>query len=90
MRVDWTSRAKSDITGIVEYIAADNPDAADNLADTIINRAEALGFMPLIGRAGRVAGTREIVAHPNYIIVYRVGDEAVHVLRVLHGRRQYP
>lgn len=90
MRVNWSSKAKSDITGIVEYIAADNPDAAANLADAIVYRAESLGFMPLMGRAGRVSGTREIVAHPNYIIVYRVGDDAVTILRVLHGRRQYP
>jgi plasmid stabilization system protein ParE len=41
-------------------------------------------------RAGRVEGTREAVVHPNYIIVYRIGTEAVEILDVLHTRRQYP
>ncbi|MGN6653381.1 type II toxin-antitoxin system RelE/ParE family toxin [Trinickia sp.] len=41
-------------------------------------------------RTGRVAGTREVVAHPNYVVVYRVTGTAVLVLRVLHARQQYP
>lgn len=90
MRVDWSETADSDIEGIIEYIAADNPDAAESLKETIVRRAESLSFMPLIGRTGRVSGTREIVAHPNYIIVYCVDSEAVTILRILHGKRQYP
>lgn len=46
--------------------------------------------MPFMFRPGRVAGTREAVVRPNYLIVYRVGNAAVEVLRVLHARRQYP
>jgi plasmid stabilization system protein ParE len=30
------------------------------------------------------------VAHPNYIVVYRVEREEISVLRVLHSRQQYP
>ena len=45
---------------------------------------------PYLFRPGRLAGTREIVVHPNYILVYQVGDGALVVLRVLHARQQYP
>lgn len=41
-------------------------------------------------RAGRVDGTREAVVHPNYILVYRVGDAAIDILAVLHTRQDYP
>lgn len=41
-------------------------------------------------RVGRVAGTREIVAHPNYIVVYRVLSDHIDVVAVLHSRQQYP
>ena len=44
---------------------------------------------PFLFREGRVSGTRELVAHPNYIIVvYRVTDEAVEIVNVLHTRQQ--
>lgn len=46
--------------------------------------------MPYLFRPGRVPGTREYVVHPNYIVVYQVGDEMIDILRVLHSRRQYP
>jgi plasmid stabilization system protein ParE len=35
-------------------------------------------------------GTREAVAHPNYLLIYRVGDGVVEILAVLHTRQQYP
>ena len=41
-------------------------------------------------RTGRQPNTREAVAHPNYIVVYRVGADAVDILGVIHTRQQYP
>ena len=45
---------------------------------------------PHMFRPGRVAGTREAVVHPNYILVYRVTGEAVEIVRLVHSRQQYP
>ena len=41
-------------------------------------------------RSGRVPGTREIIAHPNYIVVYQVMAERIEVVSVLHARQEYP
>ena len=41
-------------------------------------------------RPGRVAGTRELVAHPNYIMVYRVLADQVEITGVLHSHSEYP
>lgn len=45
---------------------------------------------PYLYRSGRIPGTREIVAHPNYIVVYRVAATAIEIVAVLHSRQQYP
>ncbi|WP_313517846.1 type II toxin-antitoxin system RelE/ParE family toxin [Brevundimonas sp.] len=45
---------------------------------------------PGLGRVGRVPGTRELVAHQNYVLVYDVVDDQVRILRVLHAARQWP
>ena len=63
---------------------------AQNLYDTIVQSAESLSLMPYLFRPGRVAGTREQVVHPNYIVVYQVGNDVIDILRVLHSRQEYP
>ena len=47
---------------------------------------------PLIGRVGRVDGTRELaVAGTNYLIIYTVDEPYfIDVERVLHGKQKYP
>nr|WP_253353404.1 type II toxin-antitoxin system RelE/ParE family toxin [Neisseria perflava] len=73
--VEWKTAARSDLIEIVDYIARDNPQAADQMKFILYEAAERLGEMPYINRRGRVAGTREKIAHPNYIIVYRVTSD---------------
>jgi toxin ParE1/3/4 len=47
-----------------------------------------LETFPNLGRAGRIAGTREITMAP-YVIVYRVA-QAVEILRIYHGAQNWP
>ena len=86
----WHPLAREDIAAIVAHVAARNPDAALALTARIEAGAAALGEMPGMGRPGRVDGTRELVLHPNYVVVYAAADGAVTVLRVLHAARQWP
>ncbi|MED7666620.1 type II toxin-antitoxin system RelE/ParE family toxin [Pseudomonas moraviensis subsp. stanleyae] len=45
--------------------------------------------MPHLYRKGRSPGTREIVVHPNYVVIYEVTDR-IEILSVLHTRQEYP
>ena len=88
--VRWSDEATTDLVEIIDYIEQRNATAARNLLDTIVQSTQNLPLMPYLFRPGRVAGTREHVVHPNYIVVYQIGDDAIDILRVLHSRQQYP
>ena len=88
--VRWSDEATTDLVEIIDFIEQRNAAAARDLHAAIIQSAENLPFMPYLFRLGRVAGTREHVVHPNYIVVYQVGSDVIDILRVLHSRRQYP
>jgi len=38
----------------------------------------------------RILGLREIVVHPNYIVLYRVAATCIEVVNVVHARREFP
>lgn len=86
----WRPKAEEDLQGIVDFIAEDNPRAAIDIGDMLVLKAGKLDENPEIGRPGRVKGTRELVAHPNYIIIYKKSGGGVEVLRVKHAMQKWP
>jgi toxin ParE1/3/4 len=88
--VRWSEEATTDLVEIIDFIEQRNARSAQSLHAAIVQSAENLPLMPFLFRPGRVAGTREHVVHPNYIVVYQVGDDVIDILRVLHSRQQYP
>ncbi|WP_448217192.1 type II toxin-antitoxin system RelE/ParE family toxin [Endozoicomonas sp. 2B-B] len=85
-----TILTQRDLLTIVDYISDDNPEAALRLKDDIQAKAEKLMDFPKIGRVGRVEGTRELVAWGNYIIVNKVSETTIRILRILHAAQQWP
>ena len=67
--VRWSDEATTDLVEIIDYIEQRNATAAQNLHAAIVQSAENLPLMPYLFRPGRVAGTREHVVHPNYIVI---------------------
>ena len=90
MRLVWRASALEDLETIIAYIAERNAPAAERLHSAIEACAEGLRERPFLYRPGRVEGTREAVLHPNYILIYEVGAEAVEITAVVHSRQQYP
>lgn len=91
MRIEWRPLAEQDLKEIVSYIASDSPSAAYDMHKKIGDHVDDLARFPKIGRPGRVEGTRELVIpHTPFIVAYRLSEQAVVILRVLHGARRWP
>jgi addiction module RelE/StbE family toxin len=90
MELFWTPEAIQDRDEIYDHIEADNPAAALTLDELFAEKADRLVDHPGLGRPGRLAGTQELVAHQNYILVYDVTGDLVRILRVLHAARRWP
>ena len=86
----WRGSARADLAAIIRYIADEDIQAARRLKDHLESVVLPLAEHPYLYRPGRVPGTRELVAHPNYVLVYRVAADCIEVVSVLHSRQEYP
>jgi Plasmid stabilization system protein len=87
--------AREDLRGIVRYIGKDNPTRAKSFGKELRDKIALLAQHPELGRKGRPGlpeWMRELVAHPNCIVFYRVLAEArtVEILRMKHAAQQVP
>ncbi|MDR2573577.1 MAG: type II toxin-antitoxin system RelE/ParE family toxin [Desulfovibrio sp.] len=90
MKVDWSEPAEEDLDAIVEYIARENLQAALDMDGLLRNSADELAVFAERGKPGRIPGTRELIVHKNYILVYVLTPDAVQIVTVLHAARQWP
>jgi plasmid stabilization system protein ParE len=67
-----TSQAWQDLSEIIDYIAKDNPSAAEQLSERLLESALSLGKAPLVGcRIKGFPGVRMTV-YGRYLIIYKV------------------
>jgi addiction module RelE/StbE family toxin len=88
----WTPEAAQDREDIWDHISADSPAAAARM-DLLFSEAAAnLIEYPMLGHAGISLGTRELIPHPSYRLVYEIASEknTVWVLALVHTARQWP
>jgi toxin ParE1/3/4 len=89
--IKWTDEAQADLVGLTGWLHVRNPMAAERVAEDILECIQILEQFPYNGREGRRSGTRELViSRRPYVVVYRVLDASVIILRVLHGARLWP
>lgn len=86
----WKKQAINDLIKIGQYIAEDSPTQAAKMIDHIEGKVTPLAAHPQIGRTGRKRGTYELVAHENYVVIYRVLAKKIEILRVKHTAQQWP
>jgi toxin ParE1/3/4 len=88
--VFWTPEALQDRRDIWDYIASDNPIAAARMDTLFSDAAARLKDHPQLGRTGTVPGTRELIPHESYRLVYEVDGDAVWILALVHTARLWP
>ena len=90
MTVEILPIARDDVDQALTYIAVDNPSAADGLLADILDKLDQASKFPYSGTE-IVLGTRRmrkyyrLYAHP-YCIFYKVMEDRILVMRVLHER----
>ena len=92
MKILWTDRARRDLLDIGRFVARDNLRAARAWVERLRERARKAAETPLVGRVVPERADQEVreVFVRNYRIVYRVFDDAIHVLTVFEGHRLLP
>lgn len=88
----WSKLALDDLEEIIDYISKDSEENARIYAAKIISSVETTSIFPYSGRVVPEMENeqlREKVFH-NIRIIYRINNEMMEVIRVLHSSRELP
>jgi toxin ParE1/3/4 len=87
----WRTCARDDLAQIIRYIAHESPPAARRMKRLLEEAVLPAAEHPYLYRhSERAPGLREIVAHPNYVVLYHVMANRIEVVNVVHTRREFP
>lgn len=85
--IRWTYEAELWLKEIYEYIALDNPHAAEQVIDGIYNKAQILKEHPEIGHKYETPENEDIrvLLYGHYRITYLLLNDRIDILGVFHG-----
>jgi toxin ParE1/3/4 len=90
VKLVWTDLAMADRRAIYDRIDAINARAAMELDERFASTAEHLRNHPEMGRVGRIPGTRELIAHRSYFLLYEIVNDTVLIIAVMPTSRPWP
>ncbi len=90
--IEWTEQATRQLDQAQDYIAlANSEEVAARITMHIVARVQLLASFPMSGRAGRVAGTRELViSNTPFIAAYTIDQDRIVILAIYHGAQLWP
>ncbi|MBP1152541.1 type II toxin-antitoxin system RelE/ParE family toxin [Methylocaldum sp. RMAD-M] len=93
----FSKKAEEDIASIVAYIALDHPSASQAFRESIRHTCSLLVEMPEMAPFCNFGHSRlmDIRLWPlkhfeKYLLIYRVTEEFLEIIRVVHGARNLP
>jgi len=90
MQVVWAAAAAADRADIFEHISRDDPLAAIRMDEQFAEAAARLAMHPHLGKVGLITGTRELIPHPSYRLVYEHDNHVVWILALVHTAQLWP
>jgi toxin ParE1/3/4 len=91
VKVVLSRNAERDLENIGDWIANNNPDRALSFVAELLEACLSIGRTPrgypLVDHQRDPTLRRRV--HGNYLIFYDIGPQAVEILHVLHGARDY-
>lgn len=88
--VYWLPKAHQSRVRQLGFLAKHNPDLAIRIGNALSDVVRQLAADPNLSRVGRIAGARELrVPDTPFILVYRIEDDAITILRLLHYCRRF-
>jgi toxin ParE1/3/4 len=91
LRIVWSERSLIHLGAIGDYLQQQSPAASNRILNAIARGVEGLADHPRRGRPGRIKGTRElVVTRTRYLVAYRLQNEEIEILAVIHGARRWP
>jgi addiction module RelE/StbE family toxin len=88
--IRWSEKAVRDLEIICEYISQDSEEYARLFAKRVLNAVESIPDFPYSGRIVpeyRKEFVREKLIM-NYRIIYRVIDDSIEIVTIIHNARQ--
>ncbi len=89
--VRWSDHAKQDLRQIHDFIARDSVHYAKKVAQDLVEKTRVLDELPRIGRVVPEIGAENVreLSLYSYRILYEISGTEVHVLTVVHKRRNW-
>ena len=90
MNIEWKIEASNDLDRVADFVAKNRPGYEDDVLKELLDTVDLVATQPHSGRPSRVKDTREWVTVYPWVIVYTVDDDALVIVRVLHGKQKWP
>jgi toxin ParE1/3/4 len=91
VKVVLTPEARSDIKTVMRWIGTDNLERAESFSSELVEACRALARHPKRFPVARIVNGHEVRkrSHDRYVILYRLLDKEIEILRVVHGARDW-
>jgi addiction module RelE/StbE family toxin len=90
-KIEFAEEAEKDLLAIRDYIAQDNPAAAERTLIRVQQSISYLKIFPGLGRPWRKTGARLLtIPRLPYRVLYEINGDTVRILAIVHARRDWP